>query len=149
MSERNNLERMAHVARIATATIAGGALYVATDQIQSSNHSQRVATAQETYKDYLKLAIEHPEMADGDPPPKAAKSYGWFMSNFLYSAEQIFLLFPTDENWKKGLANQNQFCLHKGYLGDPEADYQKNLKSHHHKDFQDFVNAEIKSCPAR
>ncbi len=111
MSERNNLERMAHVATIATATIAGGALYVANDQIQSSNHSQRVATAQETYKDYLKLAIEHPEMADGNPLPGEDESYGWFMSNFLYSAEQIFLLFPTDENWKKGLANQ--FCLHK------------------------------------
>ena len=44
-----------------------------------------MATAQETYKDYLKLAIEHPEMADGDPPPKAAKSYGWFMSNLQAS----------------------------------------------------------------
>ena len=142
----SNSERLSHLATILTALVAVGALVVAIFQIQAANRTQREATAQETYREYLKLAIEQPALADGitlkDPKPEEEAKYGWFISYFLHSAEHIYSLFPHDVEWGKALASQ--VCIHRTYLS--AAEFQSKYKAHYAEEFQKFIDRSLQSC---
>jgi hypothetical protein len=130
---------------IATAAIAAVAILVAVLQINNSNDAQREVTAQDTYKEYLRLAVENPDIADGltelpTDPAKRAK-YSWFVSYFLHSAEHAFSVAPTDE-WRAAISSQ--VCLHKVFLSSEE--YQNTLKLHYDKTFRDLVDRALTKC---
>jgi hypothetical protein len=139
------LEHVTAWSTLATAIIAAGALCVAWNQIQSSNDAQREATAQDTYKEYLRLAVENPDLADGlaqvPEAPAARAKYSWFVSYFLHSAEHAFLADPSEE-WR--LAIGNQVCFHRAFLTDDE--YQKVLKHHYNSVFRDLVDQALGKC---
>lgn len=140
------LERLSAWSTFATALIALSALVVAGFQLAGTNAAQREATAQDTYKEYLKLAVENPDIADGltDLPKQGTKEavkYGWFVSYFLHSAEHAYLVDPSNE-WRAAISNQ--VCLHKAYLSADE--YQKNLKSHYDKRFRQLVDEALAKC---
>jgi hypothetical protein len=143
-----SLEHVTAWSTLATAAIALGALITAWVQIRSSNEAQREATAQDTYKEYLRLAVENPDLADGlgqVPEASADRSkYGWFVSYFLHSAEHAFLVNPSDE-WR--LAIENQVCLHKAFLAGDE--YQTTLKLHYDPAFRALVDEALKECGNR
>lgn len=66
--DRALLRHLAHLSTIATALLAIGGLLVAVWQIRASEASQREASARDAYKEYLKLVIEKPELAEPDLP---------------------------------------------------------------------------------
>ena len=140
------LEQLTAWSTFATAVVAAIALVVASLQIVKSNATQREATAQDAYKEYLRLAIETPDFADGVSklPEKESDrtKYSWFVTYFLHSAEHVFLLEPSDE-WRAAISTQ--VCLHKVYLAGEE--YQKILKFHYDKKFREFVDRSLASCP--
>ena len=95
-------ERLAQWSAIATAIIATLGLGIAMWQIQAAEKSQREASAREAFKEYLKLAIDKPEFADArlevvSKTESGKSSYAWFVSYFMYSAEQIFQSFPVKQ----------------------------------------------------
>jgi hypothetical protein len=97
-----NSDKLSHFATVLTLGIAAIALGVAVKQICASNRSQKEATAQETYREYLMLAIDKPELAEAGILYASASAqdkakYVWFVSYLLYSSEQIYLLFPNDK----------------------------------------------------
>ena len=131
---------------LATAVVAALALLVAVIQLSTSNEAQREATAQDTYKEYLKLAIENPEFSDGmekmPEDPKLRTKYGWFVSYFLHSAEHVFLIQPKDPEWRAAISNQ--VCFHRAFLKG--ADYQSNLKFHYNEKFRGLVDEALSKC---
>jgi hypothetical protein len=139
-------ERLAHIATVLTALIAGIALIIAIFQIRAANHTQREATAQATYNEYLKLALENPELADGRLAPSASEKektkYTWFVSFFLHSAEHIHNLFPHEADWVNSL--RSQICIHRQYLRSDA--YQTKQKTHFKIDFQTFVDTALAGC---
>lgn len=139
------LEKLTAWSTFATSVIAALALGVAGLQIAKSNATQREATAQDAYKEYLRLAIENPDIADGlsEIPEDATKrtKYSWFVSYFLHSAEHTFLADPSDE-WRAAISTQ--VCLHKAYLTDGE--YQTTLKLHYDKQFRELVEQALAKC---
>jgi type II secretory pathway pseudopilin PulG len=142
---KDTLERLAACSSIATAAIAAAALVIAALQIVNSNDAQREATAQDTYKEYMRLAVENPDIADGlselpNDPTKRAK-YSWFVSYFLHSAEHAFSVAPTDE-WRAAISSQ--VCLHKAFLSSEE--YQSSLELHYDKTFRDLVDKALTKC---
>ncbi len=131
---------------LGTAVIAFIALIVAICQLTTSNDAQREATANDTYKDYLKLAIDNPILASGltqiPEDPKIREQYSWFVSYFLHSAEQIFLISPDDDEWRAAISNQ--VCFHQAFLKTDE--YNQNLKLHYDEDFRKLVDEALKVC---
>ncbi len=142
------LSKAASLANIATAVIAVIALCIAVWQIRVGQQTQREASARDAFKEYLKLAMENPEFADVRLA-KVSKSetgrsgYKWFVSYFLFSAEQIHQSFPDDPEWAAALSNQ--VCYHRVYLQDSE--YQKTLKTHYAPSFAAFVDQSLGRCP--
>ncbi len=80
---------------------------------------------------------------------KVAKSenersrYSWFVSYFLFSAEQIYTSFPDDPEWSAALSDQ--VCYHRAYLQGYE--YQRTLKAHYAQPFYEFVEKSLSHCP--
>lgn len=142
---RFDLRYLAHISTIATALVAVLALVIAIWQIRAAENIQREASAREAFKEYLKLAIDKPDFANAQPSEnKGAKSgYEWFVTYFLYSAEQIYTTYPDDPQWHKGLAAE--VCYHELYLSGEE--YQTAVKLQHDPEFAAFVDAALKTCP--
>jgi hypothetical protein len=139
--------KAASLATIATAVIAVAALCIAVWQIRVGQQTQREASARDAFKEYLKLAMEKPELAEpslGTVSDSGVESsrYSWFVSYFLFSAEQIHLSFPNDSEWSAALSNQ--ICYHREYLKGSE--YQKTLKTHYARSFVAFVDQSISHC---
>jgi hypothetical protein len=140
------LSRIAHKAAIATAVIAFLGLGIAVWQIEVGKRVQREASARDAFKEYLKLAIERPEFADARLG-KAAQNengrsgYGWFVSYFLFSAEQIHDSFPDDPEWSAALGSQ--ICYHAAYLKG--AEYQ-TMKAHYAPSFAKFIDESLRQC---
>lgn len=141
------LRRWSRWSAITTALVAVLALVIAVWQIQAAQAIQREASAREAFKEYLKLAIDKPELADASLSAHSAgtqrSSYQWFVSYFLYSAEQIFAAYPNDAYWQRGLAEE--ICYHAVYLS--AADYQSTGKQQHDPAFAAFVDQSLTQCP--
>jgi hypothetical protein len=140
------LNKLSAWSTFATALVAIAALVLAAFQLAGTNAAQREATAQDTYKEYLKLAVENPDIADGlaelpKQGTKEAVKYGWFVSYFLHSAEHAYLVDPSKE-WRAAISNQ--VCLHKAFLKASE--YQNNLKKHYDERFQTLVDEALEKC---
>ncbi len=142
----DQLNQLTAWSTFATAVVASIALLVAGIQLSRTNEAQREATAQDTYKEYLRLAVENPEIADGlahlpQEGSREAVKYGWFVSYFLHSAEHAYLVDPSDE-WRAAISNQ--VCLHKTFLKASE--YQSNLKYHYDQRFRKLVDDALTKC---
>lgn len=135
------------IASALTVIAAIGALWFANSQIQASQQIQREASARDAFKEYLKLAMEHSDLADGLSSERSVSKekradYAWFISYFLFSAEQIYLAYPGDKDWEKALADQ--FCYHRTYLMGDE--YRQKLKVHYNREFANLIDESVKSC---
>ncbi len=99
-------------------------------QIRAGKETQREAVARQTYNEYLKLAIQYPNLAAGNQPtdPLEFESYEWFVSYMLNACEQILLFEPNSPEW--------QFCVraqldyHRHYLTNNDW-FRKNFLHHY------------------
>ena len=78
-------------------------VYLATRELQSSRDLQLKTIAQDSFREYLKLAIDEPLFVEGtcicsrNECKNDEQSYERFVSYFLHVAEQVYLLYPNDE----------------------------------------------------
>jgi hypothetical protein len=91
---------------------------VAIRAIGGAQKSQREATAYETYRQYLNMAFENPDLASGQvvAGDKMFAAYTWFVSNLLNGCEQILDVLGDDPLWEKTLRSQLNY--HRAYLCD-------------------------------
>ena len=144
--DRALLRHLAHLSTIATAVLAIGGLLVAVWQIRASEASQREASARDAYKEYLKLVIEKPELAEPDLPgstsgPTREAGQDNLFSFYLFSAEQIFDAFPDDHGWHQSL--QSDLCGFRQLLGARLETWQW---SQHEVSFVDFAQQAMGAC---
>lgn len=111
------------IANVIVAIIAMVALAVAAKQLKA----QRENTALETYRQYVRLALEHPEfsgpalqLADFNDK-KTKERYEWFVSYLLMAAEQILDLDPNNPEWLATITTQLGY--HKEYLNSSGKQY--------------------------
>jgi len=121
----DNAEKLGGLATVVTMIAALGALVFASIQIRETRSSQRLATAKDIYRDYLKLAFENPKFSD----PAAGgwrneggwmrdAKYRWFVAFMLNSYYEITLSNPGDKTWHEVI--RVDLDLHKDYLNSDE-----------------------------
>jgi hypothetical protein len=110
-------------ANLATVAAAGG-VWVAYRQWKSGVRSQQEATALGIWKDYVQLALAHPDLAspdasllNGDRRSERFRRYDWFVSAMLFACEQIVALQPHDREWRASIADH--LHIHRVYLSHP------------------------------
>lgn len=122
------LGKLAAVAPIIIAVIAGGALWVGVTQLRQNRLNHTESVAKDIYKEYLKVAIQYPSLAY--PENKFHKfikevgdveelnRYAWFVSYALFACDEVLTLSRDRERW--ALVIKEQLRYHAEYLSWPE-----------------------------
>jgi hypothetical protein len=120
-------ENAERVGALLTAVAAVAALIYAHLQISEGRRAERQANAHELWRDYLKLAFDHPKLADPrlqlakfdydnltvDGSAKLFQKYEWFAGGLLDAFVEILDVIPSKE-WQMTIKSQLQ--LHRDYL---------------------------------
>jgi hypothetical protein len=103
-------------APVGTLIVVAFGAFVAWRNLTTAVKNQRETTAKNTFREFLKLCVDHPQLAYGNPSPDKKEQYEWFVAHFLFAAEEI-LKFSPDE-WRPNLLLHASY--HKTYLRDDE-----------------------------
>ena len=91
--------RGGNAAAMATAIIVAYGICDASQVGHDSARMQREAIAVGVFQDYLRLAIDHPDLADHPDAQSVQGRYEWFASHAFASAETIYRLTHGDPSW--------------------------------------------------
>jgi hypothetical protein len=100
------------VAPIITPFVALAAVWVAYRQLSLNRKNQRETTAKATFREFLKLCVQYPDLADGKPTSGKQDEYEWFVAYFLWAAEEI--LEYSGKDWETNL--RLHMTYHKDFL---------------------------------
>lgn len=105
------LEFWNKLANIIMAIIAFGALWYTKRQLRSNREESRRATAYATYQEYLNLCFNNASLAYGNEEQIAKNeitkiSYPWFISQMLFTFEQILENQKKDKQWETAITHQ-------------------------------------------
>jgi hypothetical protein len=97
------------------------AVLVAWRQLALNRGNQRETTAKATFREYLRLAVQYPELSwDNYANLKGdnLERYKWLVGYFLWSAEELLEFTPKEDVWSRNL--QMLAAYHREYLKSPE-----------------------------
>ncbi len=113
-------------------------------QLRRNLQFQRETVAKTTYREYLKLCVERPNLASGkvekENNSREWEQYKWFVSLLIWACEEVVEYAPHDEVW---LANITlELGYHGTYLASDEFDCERQLYTRKvRKIIQDVVNS--------
>ena len=124
------LSVLSNMATIAAVIIAGVAGYIAYQQLLAS----RKQSAAGLYKEYLQLCINNPDFAEGRYTANNKREYRWFVSQVLFTFEQVIIANRGDKQWFDTI--EYQLAIHKTHLtksrtansGEWEKEFDKLIK---------------------
>ena len=93
-------QRQAHYATILGAAVTAGSMLFGVLTYQRSAANQRQAASLGILQDYLKMAVEHPDLASRHPGQAVDAEYEWFATHALFTAETLSVLVGDDPRWK-------------------------------------------------
>jgi len=90
-----------------TPVVALFAVLLAWRQLALNRANQRETTAKATFREYLKLAVQYPELSAGNYETVVKdgnlERYEWFVGYFLWAAEELFEFAPSEAVWGRNL----------------------------------------------
>ena len=81
---------------------------------QRSAAEHRQAASLSMLQEYLKLAVQHPDLASRLPDQPVDARYEWFATHALFTAETIWSLVGDDSRWQRAV--DSILRQHHGYL---------------------------------
>ena len=81
---------------------------------QRSAAEHRQAASLTMLQEYLKLSVEHPDLASRLPDQPVDARYQWFATHALFTAETIWNLVGDDSRWQQAV--DSILRQHRGYL---------------------------------
>jgi hypothetical protein len=115
------LRNWAQIAPGFTPIVALIAVLVAWRQLALNRINQRETTAKATFREYLRLAVQYPELFWNnyqDLKGDHLERYKWLVGYFLWSAEELLEFTPKVDVWTDNL--QMVANYHREYLKSPE-----------------------------
>jgi uncharacterized protein (DUF1330 family) len=124
------------------AVIAGFALFVARRQLNLNRENKRETTDKTIFRDFLKLCVEHPDLAYGSFKNQDRAKYEWFVAHFLWAAEEILEYAPTA--WEPNL--RLHVSYHRDYLRNDQRFRNEDWPTYTQR-LRDFVDKALTSLP--
>ena len=98
-------QRQAHYATIVGAVVTAGSMVFGVLTYQRSTFQTRQAGSLGILHDYLKLAVEHPDLASRRPDQPIDAEYEWFVTNAMFTAETLWTLVGDDPRWSTSISS--------------------------------------------
>jgi len=117
----DSAQNWAQIAPGITPLVALSALLVAWRQLVLNRENQRETTAKATFREYLKLAVQYPTLAqgnNGDLQGSDLEQYKWLVGYLLWSAEELLELKQKEDVWTDNL--RLLLGYHREYLSSDE-----------------------------
>ncbi|PSO25204.1 hypothetical protein [Bradyrhizobium sp. MOS002] len=130
-------------APIFTTIIALFALIVASRQLALNRQNQRETLATATFREFLKLCIQYPDLASGEPSTEHDERYPWFVAHFLWAAEDV-LEYAADA-WEQNLSLYVED--HREYLENDTEFREKDFPTYSPK-LRSFINKTLATLRA-
>jgi hypothetical protein len=114
---RRAIQALVDIATIFSGLATAGAVVVAVVTYRKSEELQRDVAASAVWRDYLQLAVEHPDLANVRlHADSTRRKYPWFVGHVLHASEIILIAHPDDSGWRETVLNN--LCLHKAHIRD-------------------------------
>jgi hypothetical protein len=114
-------KQWAQIAPGVTPIVALSALLIAWWQLAVNRANQRENTAKATFREYLKLAVQYPELSWNNYESLTGddlERYKWLVGYFLWSAEELLEYTPREDVWRRNLEMLAGY--HREYLKSPD-----------------------------
>ena len=111
------LDTITAISTAATALVAIVALIIAKQQLDSGRKISDESDAQESFREYLRVAIKYPDLAAGRPQAQEESRYRWFITYMLAALEKIQFSMEEDPEWQKTILETLSY--HREYFRDP------------------------------
>jgi hypothetical protein len=125
----DHLRDWAQIAPLLTPVVALIAVIFAWLQLRLNRANQRETTAKATFREFLKICVQNPDLAYGKSSPDKQNEYEWFVAYFLWATEEI--LEYSHKDWEANLR------LHMTY----HKDFLRNNQRFHIEDFPTYSTA--------
>ena len=89
-----------------TPLVAVAAVLLAWRQLVLNRYNQRETAAKATFREYLKLAVQYPELSGTNfrsLQGNDLERYEWFVGYFLWSADELLELETLESEWGRNL----------------------------------------------
>ena len=96
-------QRQAHLATMLGALVTAGSMVFGVLTYQRSTREHRQAAALTMLQEYLKLTVEHPDLASRRPDQPVDARYEWFATHALFTAETLSDLVGNDPRWQRAI----------------------------------------------
>lgn len=96
-------QRQAHFATILGALVTAGSMVFGVLTYQRSAAEHRQASALTMLQEYLKLAVQNPDLASRRLDQPADTRYVWFATHALFTAETLRDQVGTDPRWERAI----------------------------------------------
>lgn len=130
--------------QITTTGAALVALVIAYTQLRQNRRIHRESTAKAIYKEYLRIAVEHPHLAyprsghiESIRNTEEYVRYTWFVSYMLFACDEVLALSRETRQWRGVIKEQVKF--HLNYLSSPEF-YETNEHSGYSLEMQKILD---------
>jgi hypothetical protein len=113
------LDRLIQWASIVGAVVTAASMIFGVLTYRRGVHDQRQAAAVGILQEYLKLAVEHPDLASRTTGQPVDVSYSWFATHALFTAETLWTLVGSDRRWQSSIefvVRQHRDYLQQGTL---------------------------------
>ena len=121
----SKLTRWVQYATILGALVTAGSMVFGVLTFRRSAEEQRQSMALGVLQDYLKVSVEHPDLASFDGHGPVDVRHAWFAVNGLFTAQAIWTLVGDDPRWKRivnAIIRDHTVFLQRGNLPCDEYD---------------------------
>ena len=128
-------------AAVATACLALIAGLVALAQLRANRRVQREASAYEVFRDYMKLAFDHPRYSRPNfqaisSDPQTLEQYSWYVGCLLWAADEVIECTTLTKAWTNTLIGH--IALHREFLLSEE--FRAEDFKHHSGELQQMID---------
>ena len=95
------LDRWTQYAAILGALITAGSMIFGVLTFRRTSEEQRQSMALGVLQDYLRLSVEHPDLASFEDGERVDVRHAWFAANALFTAQTLWRLQGDDPRWER------------------------------------------------
>lgn len=114
--DADTLQRLAHTATVFAVLISIGAAWDTARINSRAADAQAQAAAVTVLQDYMRLSIEHPDLANRSDALPVDPRYEWFAAYAYVSAETIYRLMRGRPEWEMTVAGMIEY--HRRFVED-------------------------------
>jgi hypothetical protein len=127
-------------AAVVTSCLALIAGVVAIAQLRANRRVQREASAYEIFRDYMKLAFDHPQYSRPDfqaisKDPRSLEQYSWYVGCLLWAADEVIQCTTLTKAWTNTLLGH--IALHSDFLLSDQ--FRAEDFKHHSDELQQMI----------